>query len=149
MATHSGVLAWRIPGMGEPGGLPSMGSHRVRHNWSDLAAATRANNHIYIICEKTLQDRKKKSYQLGTLGSFLFIFIFPDFSMGRFQSIVKIHFSYICPVLFSKNNNVYIGILFSTFHLFWITFISCSFPFYFYISLWNFPISCLPFIVLA
>ena len=39
MATHSGVLAWRIPGMGEPGGLPSMGSHRVGHDWSDLAAA--------------------------------------------------------------------------------------------------------------
>ena len=39
MATHSSVLGWRIPGMGEPGGLPSMGSHRVRHNWSDLAAA--------------------------------------------------------------------------------------------------------------
>ena len=39
MATHSSVLAWRIPGMGEPGGLPSTGSHRVGHNWSDLAAA--------------------------------------------------------------------------------------------------------------
>ena len=39
MATHSSVLAWRSPGMGEPGGLPSMGSHRVGHNWSDLAAA--------------------------------------------------------------------------------------------------------------
>ena len=39
MATHSSVLAWRIPGMGEPGGLPSMGSYRVRHNRSDLAAA--------------------------------------------------------------------------------------------------------------
>ena len=33
------VLAWRIPGMGEPGGLPSLGSHRVGHDWSDLAAA--------------------------------------------------------------------------------------------------------------
>ena len=32
MATHSSVLAWRIPGMGEPGGLPSMGLHRVGHN---------------------------------------------------------------------------------------------------------------------
>ena len=32
MATHSSVLAWRIPGTGEPGGLPSMGSHRLRHN---------------------------------------------------------------------------------------------------------------------
>ena len=39
MATHSSVLAWRIPGTGEPHGLPSMGSHRVRHDWSDLAAA--------------------------------------------------------------------------------------------------------------
>ena len=39
MATHSSVLAWRILGTGEPGGLPSMGSHRVGHDWSDLAAA--------------------------------------------------------------------------------------------------------------
>ena len=39
MATHSSVLALRIPGTEEPGGLPSMGSHRVRHDWSDLAAA--------------------------------------------------------------------------------------------------------------
>ena len=39
MATHSSVLAWRIPGTGEPGGLPSMGSHRVGHDRSDLAAA--------------------------------------------------------------------------------------------------------------
>ena len=38
MATHSNVLAWRIPGMGEPGGLPSMGSHRVGHDWSNVAA---------------------------------------------------------------------------------------------------------------
>ena len=39
MATHPHVLAWRIPGTGEPGGLPSMRSHRVGHDWSDLAAA--------------------------------------------------------------------------------------------------------------
>ena len=39
MATHSSILAWRIPGMGEPGGLLSMGSHKVGHNWSDLSAA--------------------------------------------------------------------------------------------------------------
>ena len=37
MATHSSVLAWRIPGTREPGGLPSMGSHGVGHDWSDLA----------------------------------------------------------------------------------------------------------------
>jgi len=39
MATHSSVLAWKIPGTGEPGGLLSMGSHRVRHDSSDLAVA--------------------------------------------------------------------------------------------------------------
>ena len=41
MATHSSVLAWRIPGTGEPDGLPSMGSHRVIYNWSDLAACNK------------------------------------------------------------------------------------------------------------
>ena len=39
MATHSSILAWRIPGTEEPGGLPSMGSHWVGHIWSDLAVA--------------------------------------------------------------------------------------------------------------
>ena len=39
MAPHSSILAWRIPGTGEPGKLPSMGLHRVTHDWSDLAAA--------------------------------------------------------------------------------------------------------------
>ena len=42
MATHSSVIAWRIPGMGEPGGLLSVGSHRVRHDWGDLVAAAAA-----------------------------------------------------------------------------------------------------------
>ena len=42
MATHSSVLAWRIPGMGEAGGLPSMESHRVGHDSSDIAAAAAA-----------------------------------------------------------------------------------------------------------
>ena len=42
MATHSSILAWRIPGMGEPGELASMGSHRVGHDWRDLAAAVAA-----------------------------------------------------------------------------------------------------------
>ena len=51
MATHSSVLAWRIPGMGEPGGLPSMGLHRVRHNRSNLAAAAAAvfNSEVKIL----------------------------------------------------------------------------------------------------
>ena len=55
-AAHSSVLAWRIPGTGEPGGLPSMGSHRVGHDWSDLAAAAAAGGSgkwklIYIIIQ--------------------------------------------------------------------------------------------------
>ena len=49
MATHSCTLAWRIPGTAEPGGLLSMGSHRVGHDWSDLAAAA-AWNYIYFFC---------------------------------------------------------------------------------------------------
>ena len=44
MATYSSVLAWRIPGMAEPGGLPSMESHRVGYDWSDLSAVAAAFN---------------------------------------------------------------------------------------------------------
>ena len=71
MATHSSVFAWRIPGPGEPGGLPSMGLHRVRHNWSDLAAAaataaqyicvyvcihTCAHTHVYVYTHTYIYD---------------------------------------------------------------------------------------------
>ena len=49
MATHSTVLAWRIPGTGEPAGLLSMGSHRVGHDWSDLAAAAAAAAPSFIV----------------------------------------------------------------------------------------------------
>ena len=48
MATHSSVLAWRIPGTGEPSRLPSMGSHRVGHDWSDPAAAAACWVHRYL-----------------------------------------------------------------------------------------------------
>ena len=48
MATHSSVLAWRIPGTGEPGGLLSVGSHRVGHDWSDLAAAAAAEKSLML-----------------------------------------------------------------------------------------------------
>ena len=50
MATHSSVLAWRIPGTGEPGWLLSMGSHRVGHDWRDLAAAAAADLKTLISC---------------------------------------------------------------------------------------------------
>ena len=46
MALHSSTLAWKIPWMEEPGGLPSMGSHRVGHDWSDLAADTAAADNL-------------------------------------------------------------------------------------------------------
>ena len=57
MATHSSGLAWRIPGMGRPGGLPSMGLHRVRHDWSDLAAAAA----VYYIFLKVVMKIDLKS----------------------------------------------------------------------------------------
>ena len=47
MATHSSVLAWRIPWMGEPGGLPSLGSYRVGHDWSGLAAAAQDHKKLH------------------------------------------------------------------------------------------------------
>ena len=51
MATHSSILAWRIPGTEEPGGLPSMGSHRVGRDWSNLAAAGRIGALAYFVGE--------------------------------------------------------------------------------------------------
>ena len=51
MATYSSVLAWRIPGTGEPGRLPSMGSHRVGHDWSDLAVAVFCSIYVpFMLC---------------------------------------------------------------------------------------------------
>ena len=50
MATHSSVLAWRIPGTGKPGGLPPMGSHRVGHDWSDLATAAASSKSLTPMC---------------------------------------------------------------------------------------------------
>ena len=50
MATHSSILAWRIPGKGKPGGLTSMGWHRVGQDWRDLAAAAAAKfTMVYIL----------------------------------------------------------------------------------------------------
>ena len=62
MATHSSTLAWKIPWMEEPGRLQSMGSHRVGHDWSDLAAAA---------------NQVKRSVQLPPVGAA--ILMLPDF----------------------------------------------------------------------
>ena len=79
MATHSSVLAWRIPGMGEPGGLPSLGSHRFGHDWSDLAAAAAArgkfvkpkirNTHWHIWGFPHSSVGKESAYNAWHLGS--------------------------------------------------------------------------------
>ena len=61
MATHSSVFAWRIPGMGEPGGLPSMGLHRVGHDWSDLAAVAAAADHNAKRLDINYKKKKKKT----------------------------------------------------------------------------------------
>ena len=69
MATYCSVLAWRILGTGEPGWLLSMGSHRVGHNWSDLAAAAAELYHY-------LWDKYKLNYGITYLG-------FPDSSVSK------------------------------------------------------------------
>ena len=60
MATHCSVLAWKIPETEEPGGLPSMGSHRVGQDWSDLAAAAAAGLQMTCYTFSLSELRKNK-----------------------------------------------------------------------------------------
>ena len=60
METHSSVLAWRIPGTVEPGGLPPMGSHRVGHDGSDSAAA--AANKVSLVYIQESQSQERSNY---------------------------------------------------------------------------------------
>ena len=81
MATDFSVLAWRIPGTGEPSGLPSLGSHRVGHDWSNLAAAVWPVNcvlralsetdDIFLICRSSKTMFNSKYGYLEVLGVFL------------------------------------------------------------------------------
>jgi len=66
MASHSSVLAWRIPGTEEPGGLPSMGSHRVGHDWSDLAAAAFSLDLFFFFLIKYLVLGSQQNWEEGT-----------------------------------------------------------------------------------
>ena len=92
MATHSSVLAWRIPGTGEPGGLLSLGSHRVRHDWSDIAVAVfNTLSHVVSLnCDKfmrvniiplcswrkvMLRERKDSSMQRHSSLVLLYMFV--------------------------------------------------------------------------
>ena len=70
MATRSSVLAWRIPGTVEPGGLPSMGSHRVGHDWSDLAVVVIDNEETWIShLEDKVVDITQTEQQKGKKNS--------------------------------------------------------------------------------
>ena len=80
MATHSSVLAWRIPGKGEPGRLPSMGTHRVGHDWSDLAVRNKNKGPFGLQSLRNAADPTSQHRELpllvcphqcnvGTLGS--------------------------------------------------------------------------------
>ena len=75
MATHSSVFVWRIPGMGEPVGLPSLGSHRVGHDRRDLAAAA-----AFL-----------KNYVLASLHSFCFSNTLPCFHLCAFLLLFFLH----------------------------------------------------------
>ena len=68
MATHSSVLAWRIPGMGEACGLPSMGLRRVGHYWNDLAAALPLGSKIGMFILKSGDFRFLQNLQYGNNG---------------------------------------------------------------------------------
>ena len=76
IATHSSILAWRIPGTEEPGGLPSMGSHRVRHYLSDLAAAAASKVHLIFLSTSSLLSCSK---------NYFLVFIV----CGKYYSIVE------------------------------------------------------------
>ena len=89
MATHSSVLAWRIPGTGEPGGLPSMGSHRVGHDWSNFAAAAAAADYP-LQCRWTSSNQLKSWKEQKGLPSptklkrILFLILAPTHGMWNF-----------------------------------------------------------------
>ena len=70
MAMHSSILAWRIPGTEEPGGLPSMGLHKVGHDWSDLVAAAAAK----WACDSISTGETHINNKGKTLRKFLMLF---------------------------------------------------------------------------
>ena len=84
--THSSVLAWRIPAMGEPGGLLSMGSHRVGHDWSDLAAAVFP---ILLFSSISLHWLLRKAFLslLASLWNSTFRGLYLSFSLLLFASL--------------------------------------------------------------
>ena len=95
MATHSSVLAWRIPGTAEPGGLPSMGSHRAGQDWSDLAAAaeplththTHTHTHTLSLSLSLLYKTKTVKYLVNLKMNWESMKVFPEFKFSYHQSM--------------------------------------------------------------
>ena len=79
MATHSSVLAWRIPGMGKPGGLPSVGSHRVGHDWSSLAAAVAVMKNTELDYKRSFEGDKTFIFLILWLQEFISVLTFLKF----------------------------------------------------------------------
>ena len=94
MATHSSVLAWRIPGMGEPGGLPPTGSHRVRHDWRDLAAAATVSptyDEIFLIGVQLIYSVVLVSgVQQSDSVMHVYVFFFVSFSIMLYYKLLNI-----------------------------------------------------------
>ena len=80
MATHSGVLAWRIPGTGEPDGLLSVGSHRVGHDWSDLAAVAVAARSV---TPQILPDSSNDTFLFAVAQKKEMVFNFLSFNCNQ------------------------------------------------------------------
>ena len=104
METHSCVLAWRIPGTGGPGGLPSMGSHRVRHDWSDLAAAAAAGPILPVLISRALCLDiwwGKSLAFMQSLGYFLTSVLLPKISvqLAKFYEKLRLGFWMECSEL--------------------------------------------------
>ena len=97
MATHSSILALRIPGTEEPSGLPSMGSHRVRHNWSDLAtaaaAACPAFKRLLLLGRKVMTNLdsilKSRDITLSTKVHLVRVMVFPVLMYGYESWTIK------------------------------------------------------------
>ena len=93
MATHSSVLAWRIPGTGEPGRLPSMGSYRVRYDWSDLAAA--ASIYSFIDCTFGVIHKKSLPALTQKHKNFYLISSCKSFAVLGFEFRLMVHFEFL------------------------------------------------------
>ena len=96
MATHSSVLAWRIPGTVEPGGLLSMGSHRVGHDWSDLATAK-------CFLESFLQDLSIFQEHVTCIKPLMYEFSQPlPFFMNLLRRQQRIKWNQLFPIWISR-----------------------------------------------